>query len=128
MNFHEQAWFNPTLNYAHFMVLGLALNIWQQCCTLTAAANVVGERKMSSWHQVKASGVSKLRFFLGKSAVHIFVFMALVLPIFALAFGPMGLPLKSDPMMSGFYSGICPIPPRLGHYDVQYSQGCGGCS
>ncbi|NLK00499.1 MAG: ABC transporter permease [Clostridia bacterium] len=99
VNFHEQAWFNPTLNYAHFMVLGLALNIWQQCCTLTAAANVVGERKMSSWHQVKASGVSKLRFFLGKSAVHIFVFMALVLPIFALAFGPMGLPLKSDPMM-----------------------------
>ncbi|MGI6284287.1 ABC transporter permease [Neomoorella humiferrea] len=90
----EEAWFNPALNYAYFLVLALALNIWQQCCTLAACLNVIGERGMKSWLQVKASGISKLRFFASKSMAHIFIFMAVVLPMYILAFSVFKLPLN----------------------------------
>ncbi|MEG3072275.1 MAG: ABC transporter permease [Candidatus Syntrophopropionicum ammoniitolerans] len=39
----EEAWFNPTLNYAYFVVLALGLNMWQQCCTLVACMTIAGE-------------------------------------------------------------------------------------
>jgi ABC-2 type transport system permease protein len=90
----EEAWFNPALNYAYFLVLALALNIWQQCCTLAACLNVIGERGMKSWLQIKACGISKFRFFASKSIAQIFIFMAVVLPIYVLAFGVFKLPLN----------------------------------
>ncbi len=37
VEFQEEAWFNPTLNYAYFLLLALALNIWQQCCAFFLA-------------------------------------------------------------------------------------------
>ncbi|WP_406677216.1 ABC transporter permease [Moorella sp. ACPs] len=90
----EEAWFNPALNYAYFLVLALALNIWQQCCTLAACLNVIGERGMKSWLQIKACGISKFRFFASKSIAQIFIFMAIVLPIYILGFGALKLPLN----------------------------------
>ncbi|WP_338833492.1 putative multidrug ABC transporter permease YbhR [Moorella humiferrea] len=90
----EEAWFNPALNYAYFLVLALALNIWQQCCTLAACLNVIGERGMKSWLQIKACGISKFRFFASKSMAQIFIFMAVVLPVYFLAFGVLKLPLN----------------------------------
>ncbi|PRR74254.1 ABC transporter permease [Neomoorella humiferrea] len=90
----EEAWFNPALNYAYFLVLALALNIWQQCCTLAACLNVIGERGMKSWLQIKACGISKFRLFASKSMAQIFIFMAVVLPVYVLAFGVFRLPLN----------------------------------
>ena len=90
----EEAWFNPALNYAYFLVLALALNIWQQCCTLAACLNVIGERGMKSWLQIKACGISKFKFFASKSIAQIFIFMAVVLPLYVLAFGVFRLPLN----------------------------------
>ncbi|WP_338835543.1 ABC transporter permease [Neomoorella thermoacetica] len=94
IDFSEEPWFNPALNYAYFLVLALALNIWQQCCTLAACLNVIGERGMKSWLQIKASGISKFRFFASKSIAQVFIFMAIVLPLYILAFGVFKLPLN----------------------------------
>jgi len=89
----EEGWFNPTLNYAYFLVLALALNIWQQCCSIASSINIIGETGVKSWLQIKAAGFSKLRLFISKSAVHITTFMAMAVLIYAIAFGIFKIPL-----------------------------------
>lgn len=91
--FREEPWFNPALNYAYFLVVALALNVWQQCCTLAACMNIIGETGMKSWLQIKAAGLSRFKLFFSKSAVHIATFMLLVLPVYALAYGVFKMPL-----------------------------------
>lgn len=93
IEFKEEPWFNPTLNYAYFLILGLALNMWQQCCTLASCMNIIGETGTNSWVQLKAAGVSKLKLFFNKSLVHIFTFMVIVLPVYFIAFVILKLPL-----------------------------------
>lgn len=89
----EEAWFNPTLNYAYFLVLAFALNMWQQYCTLAACMNIIGETGVASWLQIKAAGVSLLRLFSCKSLVHIAAFMLMVVPVYFLVFEVLKFPL-----------------------------------
>jgi ABC-2 type transport system permease protein len=92
--FREEGWFNPTLNYAYFLVLALALNLWQQCSMLAACMNIIGETGMNSWLQLKALGVSKLQLFACKSVAHIIAFTVMVLPVYALCFYILKVPLQ----------------------------------
>ncbi|MDD3269248.1 MAG: ABC transporter permease [Syntrophomonadaceae bacterium] len=93
VDFKEEGWFNPTLNYIYFLVLAMALNMWQQCCTITASINIIGETGVKSWLQIKAAGFSKGRLFFYKSLAHIITFMVLVIPVYIFAFGVFKLPL-----------------------------------
>lgn len=93
IGFQEEAWFNPTVNYAYFLVLALALHIWQQCCTLTACTTVISETGRGSWQQIKAIGFPKSLLFVSKSMAHIGIFMVLVLPVYLLACWGLKLPL-----------------------------------
>lgn len=90
----EEPWFNPTQNYAYFLVLALALNIWQQCCMLLATTNIIGETGMGSWYQLKSIGFSKAKLFISKSLVHIATFMLLIIPIYILVFAGFKMPLN----------------------------------
>ncbi len=94
VDFREEAWFNPTLNYAYFVVLALALNVWQQCCTLAACMNIIGETGARSWYQVKSLGLSRRRLFFSKSVAQITTFIIIALPLFFLAFVVFKLPLR----------------------------------
>jgi len=94
IDFLEEAWFNPTLNYAFFLVLPLVLNIWQQCCMLASCMNIIGENGVRSWLQIKASGVSRFKLFFSKSIVQIGIFMLIILPVYFLAFVVFKLPLN----------------------------------
>lgn len=96
IEFEQEAWFNPTLNYAYFMVLAFALNVWQHCCMLASAMNFTGESKFSSWLQLKASGYPLNRLFLSKSLTHLAVFTAILIPIYVLAFGVFKFPLACN--------------------------------
>jgi ABC-2 type transport system permease protein len=91
--FRNEGWFNPTLNYAYFLVLALALNLWQQFCMLAACMNIIGETGMGSWTQLKALGISKIQLFASKSLVHIAAFMVMVLPVYAISFYIFEIPL-----------------------------------
>ncbi len=93
VTFDEQPWFNPTLNYAFFLVLALTLNIWQQCCMLVSCMTILGETGMKSWYQWKSIGFPRYKLFISKSAVHIAVFMLIILPIYLLAFWVLKMPL-----------------------------------
>ncbi|MEN6391708.1 MAG: ABC transporter permease [Syntrophomonas sp.] len=96
INFEQEAWFNPTLNYAYFMVLAFALNVWQHCCMLASTMNFTGETKFPSWLQLKASGYPLNRLFLSKSITHVAVFITILIPIYVLAFGVFKFPLACN--------------------------------
>ncbi|HWQ40764.1 MAG TPA: ABC transporter permease [Desulfosporosinus sp.] len=91
--FPEEAWFNPTTNYAYFLVLAFALNVWQQCCTLASCMTIIGENGRRSWYQIRTSGISLLKLFFCKSLVHIGILLLTVLPVYFLAFVVFKLPL-----------------------------------
>lgn len=91
--FRDEGWFNPALNYGYFLILALALNLWQQFCMLAACMNIIGETGTGSWTQMKALGLSKMQLFVSKSLVHIAVFMVMALPVYALSFYIFKLPL-----------------------------------
>lgn len=93
IDFPEEAWFNPTANYAYFLVLAFALNVWQQFCTLASCMIIIGENGLRSWLQIKASGISLLKLFVCKSLVHIGVLNLIALPVYYLAFVVYKLPL-----------------------------------
>lgn len=93
IEFREEAWFNPTMNYAYFLVLAFALNMWQQYCTLASCMNIIGENGLPSWLQIKASGISIPKLFFCKSLVHIGTFVLMVLPVYFFAFKVFKLPL-----------------------------------
>ncbi|NLO90125.1 MAG: ABC transporter permease [Clostridia bacterium] len=95
--FRDEPWFNSTLNYAVFVVLAMALNVWQQCCTITATYNITGEMGKGSWLQIKALRVSKFLFFFSKSLAHIIGFMLAVIPLYIMAFGIYKMPLRCSP-------------------------------
>ncbi len=88
----EEGWFNPTLNYAYFVVLGLALNVWQQCSILLFCMNIIGETGTPSWQQIKTSGFSKTRLFIEKSFVQILLTACMALVILWVAFYIFNLP------------------------------------
>lgn len=95
IEFKEEGWFNPTFNYAYFLLLGLFLNIWQQCCMMASCMNIIGETGMKSWLQFKASGFPLWRFFLSKSLAQIGIFFILALPVYFISFKILHLPLQA---------------------------------
>jgi len=87
VSFRDEPWFNPTLNYAFFLVVALSLNIWQQCCTIAVSSAISGERDSASWVQLKATGVSLLGYFSLKSIARILIFSLTMVPLYLLGFG-----------------------------------------
>ena len=96
INFVDEPWFNPTINYAFFLVLGLVLNIWQQCCTLLSAMTIIGETGTRSWVHLKSSSRSLFIIFLAKILAHLVIFMATVAVLYGLCFEVLHLPLRCD--------------------------------
>lgn len=96
IDFKEEGWFNPTLNYDYFLLLGLFLNMWQQCCMLLSCMNIIGETGMNSWLQFKSSGCSKGWLFVCKSLTQIIVLTLLSVPIYLIAFHFLKLPLNAS--------------------------------
>ncbi|AQS60642.1 ABC transporter permease [Desulforamulus ferrireducens] len=92
----EEPWFNPTLNYAYFLVLALILNVWQQCCTMAATMTIIGDTGRPSWLQFKLAGISKGTLFVSKSLVHIGLYMLLALPLYGICFGILKLPMHGS--------------------------------
>jgi ABC-2 type transport system permease protein len=94
IDFQEEPWYNPALNYAYFLVLALALNIWQQCCILSACMTVAGETGRASWLQIRAAGFSRLRLFACKAVVQVVAFMLVALPVYLLAGMVFSIPMR----------------------------------
>ncbi|MEN6351323.1 MAG: ABC transporter permease [Syntrophomonas sp.] len=96
INYVDEPWFNPAINYAFFLVLGLVLNIWQQCCTLLSAMTIIGETGTRSWVHLKSSRLSLLGVFVSKTMAHLIIFMGSVAVLYGLCFEVLHLPLRCD--------------------------------
>jgi len=86
ITFQDEGWFNPTLNYSYFVLLGVFFNIWQQCSTLLFCMNILGETGTPSWLQIKTSGFSKIKLFAGKSVLQILLVMLVAAVILFISF------------------------------------------
>lgn len=87
VSFRDEPWFNPSLNYAFFLVMALSLNIWQQCCTIAASSGISGEKTRASWYQIRGVGVSLPGYFSCKAVARIILFSLLMVPLYLLGFG-----------------------------------------
>lgn len=59
-------WYNPTLNYKHFMVPGLIGELVIVLIMLLTAMNIVREKEMGTIEQINVTPIKKWQFILGK--------------------------------------------------------------
>ena len=60
-------WYNPTFNYASFMMYGLIMLVIHQICLLSASLTVTREKEKNCWIQFLSSPLPAWKIFLGKS-------------------------------------------------------------
>jgi ABC-2 type transport system permease protein len=62
----ERAWYNPTLDYRHYMVPGLLVALVTMIGTLLAAQNVAREKEAGTLEQLNATPITRAEFVAGK--------------------------------------------------------------
>jgi ABC-2 type transport system permease protein len=63
---HRRAWFNPTLNYKHFMVPGILVVLVTMVSTLLTAMNIVREKEAGTLDQLNVTPISRPVFITAK--------------------------------------------------------------
>ncbi len=92
ITFQDEGWFNPTMNYAYFVLLGLFMNIWQQCCTLLFCMSSISETGSRYWVQIRSSGCSIWKYFSCKNLFQIALALLAALVILLISFYILELP------------------------------------
>lgn len=73
-------WFNPEMNYQHFMVPGILVILVTMVGFILSALNLVKEKEMGTIEQINVSPIKKYQFILGK-LVPFWIFSQIVLSI-----------------------------------------------
>ena len=63
---HARHWYNPTLNYKHYMVPGILVALITIVSTLVTAQNVAREKEMGTLEQLNVTPLSKAEFIAAK--------------------------------------------------------------
>lgn len=63
-----QAWYNPTLDYAHYMVPGILVALVTMIGTLLTAQNIAREKEMGTLEQLNVTPITKAEFITAKLA------------------------------------------------------------
>lgn len=71
-------WYNPTLNYKHFMVPGILGELVIILTMLLTAMNVVREREIGTIEQINVTPIKKWQFILGKMIPFLIIGLALM--------------------------------------------------
>lgn len=67
VSLNVDVWYNPTFNYATFMLLGIMMMVIHQICLLAVGITVTREKERNCWIQYLASAAAPWKIFLGKS-------------------------------------------------------------
>jgi len=67
-----EVWYNPTYNYANYILMGLYMIIIQQIGLLCVSLTVTREKEKNSWLQYLCAPVAAWKIFLGKSLPYFF--------------------------------------------------------
>ena len=62
----KRAWFNPTLDYKHFMVPGILVALVTMIGTLVTAQNIAREKEMGTIEQLNVTPITKAQFITAK--------------------------------------------------------------
>ena len=89
-------WFNPTLNYAFFMVPGILAILVTMVCAYMCSLNIVKEKEVGTIEQINVTPIRKYHFILGKLipfwVIGLFVFSVGLFVVGRLVYGivPLG--------------------------------------
>ena len=103
---HRRAWFNPTLNYRHFMVPGILVVLVTMVGTLLTAMNIVREKEAGTLDQLNVTPISRPVFIAAK------LLPLWILAMFDFALGLVlaklvfGLPWEGNPAVVLLAAGI----------------------
>lgn len=85
INIENSYWYNPELNYKHFMVPGIMGELVTVLIMLLTAMNIVREREIGTIEQINVTPITKWQFILGKMIP--FLIIGLFLLTVGLTFG-----------------------------------------
>jgi ABC-2 type transport system permease protein len=94
-----QDWYNPTLNYKHFMVPGILVALVTMIGTLLTAQNIAREKEMGTLEQLNVTPITKAEFITAKLLpfwVLALLDLALGLIVARLVFG---VPIRGNPLL-----------------------------
>ena len=94
-----QAWYNPTLDYAHYMVPGILVALVTMIGTLLTAQNIAREKEMGTLEQLNVTPITKAEFITAKLAP--FWVLGLVDLAIGLAVGRLvfGVPIRGSVLL-----------------------------
>jgi ABC-2 type transport system permease protein len=96
IDIQSRGWYNPTLNYKHYMVPGILVTLVTLIGMLLTAQNIAREKELGTLEQLNVTPITKGQFIAGKLLP--FWFLALVLFSIALVVGRVGfgLPMRGS--------------------------------
>jgi ABC-2 type transport system permease protein len=99
LNFRNRVWYNPTISYLVFMLVGLIGVVLQQVTFLAVALSFSKEREEGTWQQLRVSGLSWGEFIWGKFLFYFIIFSMNAVIMYLLGFAWFGLPLRGDALL-----------------------------
>ena len=90
LELRQRAWYNPTLDYRHYMVPGILVALVTMIATLLAAQNIAREKEAGTLEQLNATPITRAEFVAGK-----------LLPLWALALLDLSLGLAVGRLVFG---------------------------
>lgn len=90
LDISARSWYNPTLNYKHYMVPGLLVSLVTLIATLLSAQNVAREKELGTLEQLNVTPITRTQFIAGK-----------LLPFWVLAFIDLGIGLTLGRLVFG---------------------------
>ena len=106
IDIRTRAWFNPTLNYRHYMVPGILVSLVTLIGTLLTAQNIAREKELGTLEQLNVTPITRVQFIAAK----LLPFWALALIIFAIGMiaGRLvfGVPVRGNPLLLFALAGL----------------------
>ncbi len=88
--------YNPTYNYAFFLLFGLGINILQQTCLLGIATSISGEKSQNTWWHYRFNNLPGLLILTGKLLPYLFIALGQFALLMLLGTQGLGLPLQGN--------------------------------
>jgi ABC-2 type transport system permease protein len=102
----SRGWFNPTLNYKHYMVPGLLVSLTTIIGTLLTAQNIAREKELGTLEQLNVTPITRTQFIAGK----LLPFWILALVTFSLGLGigklVFGIPMRGSLVLVYFSAAV----------------------
>ncbi len=96
VQFTVSARYNPTYNYAFFLLFGLGINILQQTCLLGIATSISGEKSQNTWWHYRFNNLPGLLILSGKLLPYLFIALGQFALLMLLGSQGLGLPLQGN--------------------------------